>query len=543
MTKRHDLVRLNGQHDGPLLSVLEFDMGADSSETLRQCAVEPAGVDARPVMASLASEMAQFGRQAPALRAVLVTSPLPLRHVAHEHPEAAGLEWHGAVVYSAAAAESILIDAAVREGLIRIEGGRPVLAESADDVTSAVFTRVVGRRNVVATPGGRNDFRNAERQALTTVVALHVPFDVRSGYLSQRASRNRETMWNGGYYVWLEEEFADPFCAAGDPVGLYATGGEIISPPVYRRTALLVVKSHHRADDQEQVLLRSVSLSEMEVGLPNGEVIVGSDVDLHGGGSRVAKINPANRHASDVAFYNRLWNTSRSGGQTAAHTPRANEDSCIEFAISGQAIVAGHRGGETPIPLNGFVVSLPRDWGTEELFASLNKGGVHTVNYRLLLPGLDVVAACQVGPTLITEGVPRDVARDLQSRREEYVPRDDAQDEEGLIPIALTPVRQTDERRARIAVGLGKENKVFVVAAEGCEPRSFLAGEDQLGVTLDELLQELLRMGCTDAAALDGGGAAALFVDGHATIRPADRNDVAGVPAERIVPSAWLLGG
>ena len=84
-------------------------------------------------------------------------------------------------------------------------------------------------------------------------------------------------------------------------------------------------------------------------------------------------------------------------------------------------------------------------------------------------------------------------------------------------------------REPRTAVGYTTDGKVIFLVVEGRNP------EVSNGVTLDELADIMISVGCQEALNLDGGGSSAMQILGKNTIRPAD----AGVL--RAIPSAFML--
>jgi hypothetical protein len=71
------------------------------------------------------------------------------------------------------------------------------------------------------------------------------------------------------------------------------------------------------------------------------------------------------------------------------------------------------------------------------------------------------------------------------------------------------------ERHPRTAIGWN-EQAFFLVVVDGRQK------ELSVGMTLDELSSYLLKLGCTDAMALDGGGSATLWCDGEVRNSPCD---------------------
>jgi len=84
-------------------------------------------------------------------------------------------------------------------------------------------------------------------------------------------------------------------------------------------------------------------------------------------------------------------------------------------------------------------------------------------------------------------------------------------------------------REPRTAIGYTISGKVIFLVVEGRNP------EVSNGVTLEELADIMVSIGCQEALNLDGGGSSAMQILGQNTIRPSD----AGVL--RAIPSAFML--
>lgn len=72
-----------------------------------------------------------------------------------------------------------------------------------------------------------------------------------------------------------------------------------------------------------------------------------------------------------------------------------------------------------------------------------------------------------------------------------------------------------DENYSRCAVGYTRENKLIFFITDSNPP-------DNTGLTLHQLAQSLLQLGCVEAMNLDGGGSETLVVNGKVLNRPSD---------------------
>lgn len=82
-----------------------------------------------------------------------------------------------------------------------------------------------------------------------------------------------------------------------------------------------------------------------------------------------------------------------------------------------------------------------------------------------------------------------------------------------------------NDRHPRTAMGYTKENKLIILVVEGRNP-----GVAE-GVTLTELAELMLDLGCLEALNLDGGGSSCMLVNGKETIKVSDAGGQRPVPA------------
>jgi hypothetical protein len=124
----------------------------------------------------------------------------------------------------------------------------------------------------------------------------------------------------------------------------------------------------------------------------------------------------------------------------------------------------------------------------------------------------------QAGPLLISDG---------------RIVFDRATDHEGFSAAASQFDSDiTDGRHPRAAIGISDEDLYLV----GCDGRR--SGVDA-GLTLEELTEFMVALGCRDAMNLDGGGSTTLVHRGHLLNRPYSEQDQPA-PASRPIVSAIL---
>jgi exopolysaccharide biosynthesis protein len=96
-------------------------------------------------------------------------------------------------------------------------------------------------------------------------------------------------------------------------------------------------------------------------------------------------------------------------------------------------------------------------------------------------------------------------------------------------------ISSRSERHPRTAVGWNQRH-FFLVEVDGRQR------DLSVGMTLDELSQLLLELGCQEAVSLDGGGSATLWYDGKIRNNPCDGYDRAIANALVVVKKVGKSG-
>lgn len=543
-----------------IVHYLELDLACNTiGQTLDVRYVPFVAQEPTKLMADHAAWWSQFGPQAPNYRSVLVirqsdNSP----HFSDRYPGFTLPCHDGATIVSADAAEVALIMRAVKERQLLIEGKRPILnpegtAMPDHALMNAVVERLWQESRILYFPAGKTDFRT-NRPASSTI-DLIAPLSTRAGHLSQQASNLGTTAaFNAGFFVSTEEEFSDPYTFAISPIGLVIVDGRVQNAPLFSRSALIFTHSvYPRTEDDLaysigslRCMIRQVSLQHYAVKLPGNVIVHGElfasrrvPVFFSGfqGDTLVASLNPTEASTTSAAFYNRLVGLVQ-GETTAIYTPPTRDR--LELIISGAQVCAVKDGGQTFIPRNGFVVSLPCSRVTERIMVATLQNQQHSIEQGIDL-GLDVVRpifGVQVGLRLLRQGKPVNFDESIV---EEYLQMNIQKGEDGIPPVHLPPRHMFTPNRARIGVGLRSDNRCFVVLIEGCESRTFFSEYDSAGGSTNDLTTRFLNLGCHEAVALDEGGSAQIAFRGQHMARVADRNDVPLIPAERVIPGAWMV--
>ena len=279
---------------------------------------------------------------------------------------------------------------------------------------------------------------------------------------------------NGTYFSW-----------AGLPLGVFMVNSEIISYPIYDRTAVVITKENNLYIDN----------ITMDSYFTHGDIKYS-----------ITGINEPRTSRKDIILY-----TPRYGASVQAKSTDFN-------IIVEDGFVKGRSCGDTIIPSNGFVLSAG-DMYTEFLSSTVKNGDkikvvVNIIPYSTTITG-EVLHLIGGGPRLLKSG------RIYISKYEEKFRPDIAQG-----------------RAARTAVGIKKDSKLLFVTVNG-KPR----GKDNeksddkeysIGMTLTELAYFLKTLGAVDALNFDGGGSSTTVVRGNIKNIPVDG-------AERKVGNAILI--
>lgn len=547
-----------------VISSLELDLSHSPGESpIRLRYVPFAASNRLKVMADFAQRMSQFGPQAPDPRSLLLICRKDQHsHFSDRYPQASFLTFHGATIVSADVAEVELIRQAVINKSLVIDQKRPVPvgdSNAGGSLLSDMLAQLWWEGRLLYHPPGKDDFRRTTKE-FSNRIDLVVPFSPHTDRLS-RASLELGAIaaFNGGYYIFVDEEFDDPFSFANDHIGLVITDGRVINAPLFARTALIVSHRLRRLPSDEAVYslgcalptIRQVSLANYAIRLPGDVVVYGERVDCR----RVmdyfgrvywdripADLNPLEHPSANAAFYNRLVNRVVTG-VTQAFTPPSSER--LELVVVGEHVCAIKEGGETYIPRNGFVVSMPMNAAAERIARQVLCCRDNRVEHAIDF-GDDIIHAefaVQVSCPIIRQGVPLDIAAHAArgfEGFEEYVPRNVRSGESGIPPLFQKP-RSVVNRRGRIAFGIRPDHRCYVVMVEGCEPRTRFPDFDSFGGSVMEVIDFMLRLGCREAVLLDGGGSAQILYEGRALVKVDDRNDIPFAPVERLIPGGWIV--
>ena len=319
-------------------------------------------------------------------------------------------------------------------------------------------------------------------------------------------------VFNTSFFLFEEEDFISEFSLLGDAYSLQIRDGLIESPPLFNRSALLFTAGG-------DVSLRQISLHDLRL------QALGREWDLS-----AFSLNQAPSKAGDYALYNRHFGVEEAG-ETWAQTPKAPEK--VEFIIIDRSIVGFKRGGETEIPHNGFVLSLPEGDLPQRIFAN-------EVTYAFR-SGAHYVTGIQCGPGLLKNG---EIILDEHTLKKEQFFRKTLAGgkvlDYGVVPTDYAG--DIDETQAaRMAIGVDFDGRFRVLAVEGVNRGMAEATGESSGASLSELALVLKNRGYKHALNLDGGGSANIQYFYGQLVKGADRRGLPGITYERLIPSVGVI--
>ena len=293
---------------------------------------------------------------------------------------------------------------------------------------------------------------------------------------SLAARHNAIAAVNGGY-------FRTTGPARGEPVGVLAINGMVLSEPVRNRASLAV------RNDPNGISLGFAHFSLAAHLLVNGKI------------SR--EINGLNRprdpkDQQDLVVFTPEFH----------RTTLTDPDGVEITVVNGQVTSISDLSGSSPIPHNGFVVSAggkARDWALINL-----KRGVRLA-VKLDLKADPVIA---FKPDYILGGGPQLIAGNkpvIQAEEKAYA--------ESFFRA----------RHPRTAIGRRADGKIVMVVVDGRQPKK------SVGMTIEELAGLMSELGCVEALNLDGGGSSTMVIRNKIVNNPSDAT------GERPVSDALMI--
>ena len=301
-----------------------------------------------------------------------------------------------------------------------------------------------------------------------------IPIGSRAGYLTESEG---EMKVNSSFFVMDPIDCATPYDHVGTPFGLMVKDGEVASPPLFSREALVV-----RQDG-------TVSVEYPD--LRRLAVCVGGRVFIHG---------------RNAVFYTRPKHCRIPFGRKG-------------LVIIGRRVAAVCRGGEE-IPTSGFVL-CPKGRCSVRVGESVSYAGME-----------DVAFALQVGNSIVRDGVKTEEFRS---------PFYDLRDGNSTpFPPSMYPLDYKGARAARVALGADSEGKPMILWAEGSAKLGHTPGTDSCGASLSEMAEMCAELGMVNGINLDGGGSAQILLKDRRSLWISDRSPDFS-EAQRPVPMGLVV--
>lgn len=258
------------------------------------------------------------------------------------------------------------------------------------------------------------------------------------------------------------------FAYTGKPLGTLLIDKELVSSPIYDRTALILTDDH-------QAFIDNI-LIESYFDAPNGVRYTFTGINQ-------------GRDDNAIIMYTPAW-----GDQTGT------DNSGLEIVVANST-VREIRLGNSAIPQDGYVISLSgavTQFVTENVHVG-DKLDPHIKIIPYNTAPASILSMISGGPRLVKDGLV------YISKHEEKFKADIAQG-----------------RAARTAVGVTKDGKLLLVTVDGL-PRGKDERSDRgsIGMTLEELADLMINLGAVEAMNLDGGSSTTMWIDGRVVNQPA----------------------
>ncbi|MFH1386729.1 MAG: phosphodiester glycosidase family protein [bacterium] len=273
------------------------------------------------------------------------------------------------------------------------------------------------------------------------------------------------------------------FAYTGKPLGTLLIDKELVSSPVYNRTALILT-------DDRQAIIDNILIDcyfKTKKGVRYN----------------ITGVNQGQDGAS-IVLYTPAW-----GEKTGTN------NNGIELIISG-SVVKEIKNGDSTIPPDGYVLSIcgPASQFLTDNVKAGDKLDVHIQIAPYASSPKSILHMISGGPRLLKSGIP------YVSKNEEKFKADIA-----------------NGRAARTAIGITKEGKLLFVTVDGLPRQKSQRGDKvSIGVTLEELSDLMLNLGAVDAMNLDGGSSTTMWIDGRVVNQPVSGSAVSVSNAIVVAP-------
>jgi len=295
--------------------------------------------------------------------------------------------------------------------------------------------------------------------------------DTLSGQVAAAGAEQNEPVAaiNGGFYL---RDNGQTKAYAGYPRGLQINDGEVLSAPSGNVSLWI--------DYSGQPHVENVA-SRFEITWPDGRI---TPFGLNG---------PRTNDAIELYTPADGATTHTSGGRELVLEPQGSRWLPLRMERDYPARVREIRAmGNTSLSSNSMVLSLGPS--VMEQFQGVTTGAVLRISTRSVPDLLNAKTAISGGPVLLRNGKPQKIR---------------------AAPDAAYEFSTMLERHPRTAFGWNDQS-FFLVQVDGRQR------DLSLGMTLDELSGYLVKLGCTEAVNLDGGGSSSLWFAGKVRNNPCD---------------------
>lgn len=369
----------------------------------------------------------------------------------------------------------------------------PFESGSLGKVASPLTAAALGlKKGVVLKKNGSVKFRNRqakkfweelnERDCVRTVhgflpITTVIPVSDLSGYLSETEPGAKMKV-NGSFFIMDPFDCSTHYDHVGTPFGLFVKDGEVQSPPLFSREALLVHK-----DSKVEIKPLDIRSLKIKIG---GETFV---------------------HGENAKIYTRPEKARSPHGKKA-------------IVIIGNKVAAVSKKG-VPIPCSGFVI-CPEGKFSAKPGDAVTYCGMEDISFGI-----------QVGNSIIRSGKKTEefISKFFNVRGLRRT----------AFPPSLYPLNFEKARAARIALGADKEGNPMLLWAEGAPKLGYTAGKDSCGASLSEMAEICSQLGFENAVNLDGGGSAQIMLGNLRCLSISDRNAQDYSESERPVPMGLVL--
>lgn len=332
---------------------------------------------------------------------------------------------------------------------------------------------------------------------------------------------------NSGFFLNFPEEYAHPWTAMNDPVGLFVENGRMAQLPLVSRGTLLI-------DKTGQTAVARVSMRDVAIRLPWE-----SHWRFFGEADGFVLDKPAEK-PGQIAVYTPAFLAEEPPEKR--YTP---ETDGVDLVVLFGEVAEVRYGGMSAIPASGLVLSLAQplmpDPEPERFLQPMHA----PIQFRLQHEhfGLEAIrTAVAAGPVLLRRGnepIPSDY---FSHRFEDFRPThiEDGRPTAAGIPPTRFPHDVTGTRAPRTLIGTLPGGELVLMVVDGRHP------EHSLGATLQEAAALLQACGCESGLNLDGGGSSVLYIHDAAEkeiapLAPEVRPGIVNLPSdvghqERLIP-------